>query len=213
MSFLSLPENGLLAWGKRYGEWLLSDAERARRFTRVHNGAVYWQSQPCALLLQAFEKLRGILCVWMIIPCGPSVRGTEISRQLLANMSGAAVRNVMILYRCFCIVGIQDKSSSRTLRKRFTPHTPTKRMAKTFVHNLAIFRPFEHMLMKFFFGAVEAERYNIYLWPGAARNFDGDRISGLLGDATERSLLVRLQILDYRKIVSAFRRHFVELSF
>ncbi|KAJ6537193.1 hypothetical protein B0H19DRAFT_1182704, partial [Mycena capillaripes] len=188
-----------------YGQWLLSCPVRAAKFTYEIDGTLAWKSGPCYRLLEGFVRLRYILCNRKIIDFGPSVRATKIARDLLRNLSGASLsRSLLILFHMVVIVGIQDKMSHKILKKRFTPGAPSLETALELIRNLVFFRRFESDLIRYFKGDVHAERYNMYLWPDIDANITGDTISQNLGDATEEHVGVRLQILDYRHVTSAF---------
>ncbi|KAK6969068.1 C2H2-type domain-containing protein [Favolaschia claudopus] len=206
-SFIDHPQNGLTKYFTLYGEWLLSSPHRAAEFADFIGGEIVWKSAPCLALLKSFAKLRRILCTRKIIDVGPSVRATEIARDLLRNVSGASMRSLLILFHNMCIVGVQDKTSHRILKKRFTPGVEASDTAQVHLANLVFFRRFESDLIRFFRGDVDANRYNMYLWPDLKANLDGDTISEDLGDATEEYLGTRLQILEFRHVTSAFLRY------
>ncbi|KAJ6497931.1 hypothetical protein DFH09DRAFT_1103329 [Mycena vulgaris] len=206
-SFLDHPKNNFVPMFGIYGGWLLSCPIRAARFVDIIDGRVAWKAGPCYQLLLSFSKLRHLLCTRNIVDVGPSVRATEIARDLLRNLSGAAVRSLMLLFHLVCIVAVQDKTSHKILKKRFTPGAPTTETAIALIRSLVFFRRFESDLIRYFKGDLHAERYNMYLWPDIAANMSGDTISEDLGDATEKYLGVRLQILEWRGVTTAFMHY------
>ncbi|KAJ7120621.1 hypothetical protein C8R43DRAFT_1136784 [Mycena crocata] len=201
------PQNGFVDKFKYYGAWLLSCPIRAAEFVDIIDGSIAWKSAPCYRLLNSFVRARRLLCTRKIVDVGTSVRATEISRDLLRNLSGGSIRSVLILYHILCVVGIQDKTSHKILKKRFTPGAPTTDTAVDLVKNLVFFRRFESDLIRNFRGDQDAERYNIYLWPDIPENISGESISEDLGEATEKYLGVSLGILDWRNVTTAFQRH------
>ncbi|KAJ7764097.1 hypothetical protein DFH07DRAFT_1016628 [Mycena maculata] len=205
--FLDHPRNELTPMFVLYGEWLLSCSVRAAKFSDVIDGKVVWKSAPCYQLLQSFVKLRKNLCVRKIIDVGPSVRATEISRDLLRNLSGAAIRSFMILFHVLCIVGITDKTSHRILKNHFTPGAPSISTATDLIRNIVCFRRFESDLIRFFRGDLEAERYNIYLWPDITSNISGQSITESLAHETDTYLGVGLPVLEWRHVTTAFMNY------
>ncbi|KAF7328313.1 C2H2-type domain-containing protein [Mycena sanguinolenta] len=206
-SFIDDPRNPFSDLADLYGEWLLSSPERAAQFVSIIDGQIVWKSAPCFRLLRACARARRFLITLKIIGVGPSIRATEISRDLLRNVSGAGVRNLMILYHTLVIVGIQDKTSHKILKKRFTPGAPPLATSLRLIRNLVYLRRFESDLIRFFRGDQEAERYNMYLWPDVRSNISGDVISADLGEATSLYLHLETKILLYRSIVTAFMRY------
>ncbi|KAJ6601710.1 hypothetical protein DFH09DRAFT_1355068 [Mycena vulgaris] len=183
-SFLDHPKNNFVPMFGIYGGWLLSSPIRAARFVDIINGRVAWKAGPCYQLLLSFSKLRH-LCTRKIVDVGPS-------------------RSLMLLFHLVCIVGVQDKTSHKILKKRFTPGAPTTETAIALIKSLVFFRRFESDLIRYFKGDLHAERYNMYLWPDIAANMSGETISEDLGNATEKYLGVRLQILEWRGVTTAF---------
>ncbi|KAJ7021259.1 hypothetical protein C8F04DRAFT_1314834 [Mycena alexandri] len=200
------PRNGFTQRGGWYGKWLLSCPIRAERFTIVRDGKVIWKTGPSAVLLRSFSKVRLIGCVRNIVGAGPSIRATEMSRDLARNAPGGNVRSGMILYHNWVIVGMTDKTSRRTNKKTYTPKTPPTDAAIAHINEFANFRAFETELVRQFFGDEEAERYHMYMWPNIGRNITGDEISDRLGVATLAYMKVMCKIRDYRSILSAFLR-------
>ncbi|CAK5267726.1 unnamed protein product [Mycena citricolor] len=208
--FLDIPSNGFEDWAKLYPRWLLSHPDLAERFTYVLNGEHRWKLLAVRQLLESFEELRLVLAIRCIVSCGPSVRAAEFARQSLRNLPGGAARNVVLLYRTLCLLAVLEKTSMQFSRKHCTPHCPVKSVSKDIIWNLAVFRPFEQFLISRFKGHVDAERYYTSMWPGIDCDFTSQLISTTLGHWTEQVLGVRLQIIDYRKIVSTFCRYIVD---
>ncbi|KAF7328439.1 C2H2-type domain-containing protein [Mycena sanguinolenta] len=205
--FIDDARNPFTNLAEHYGEWLLSSAERAAEFVNIVDGKLLWKSAPCFRLLRSCAKARRILITLKIVGVGPSIRATEIARDLLRNLSGGSLRSLMILYHNLVIVGTQDKTSHKTLKKRFTPGAAPLETALRLIRNIVYFRRFESDLIRFFRGDDEAERCNIYLWPDICANISGSTISDDLGEATKNSLHVEAKILTYRSILTAFTRY------
>ncbi|KAJ7435402.1 hypothetical protein FB451DRAFT_1379456 [Mycena latifolia] len=210
--FIDHPQNGFADMFIFYGQWLLSCPIRAAKFADIIDGKIRWKSAPCHQLLRSFSKLRRVLCTRKIVDVGPSARASEIARDLLRNLSGAAIRSVLILFHILMIVGVQDKTSHKILKKRFTPGAMTMKTSIDFTKNLVFFRRFESDLIRYFKGDTHAERYNMYLWPDISDNLSADIISDDLYDATEKFLEVPLHILEYRHVTTAFLRHHNKLG-
>nr|GAT42875.1 predicted protein [Mycena chlorophos] len=206
--FLDNPLNVFHEQCDLYAQWFLADQERAARFMNVVNGALLWKTEPTHELLSAFVEGRRILATAKIVDVGPSVRSEEMSRDLLRNVPGSTTRNVHILSRMLTIVGTQDKTSHRVLRRLFTPGAPSHRTAQMLIKFLVFFRKFETDLIRILRGNEEAERYHMFLWPAIRRNFRGEEISERLGDETEKYFPIRLQILDFRHVTTSWMRFF-----
>jgi hypothetical protein len=206
--FIDDPRNDLLKHRNAYAEWLLSDSNRAAMFTYSQGNRLIWKASPSFSLLKWFQEAREILVILAIVSSGPSVRGTEASRELLRNVTGAELRNVLILYHNFCIVSIQDKTSHRFLKSRFSPHCPPQMVSEDLLLNLTFYRPFEEMLVGYLLGESDRLRFHCYLWPNLRRNIASSDVSDLLGKATEKYLGTALKIKNYRNVSATLaRRH------
>ena len=211
-SFIDDPRNPFQEYRSAYGEWLLSDPERANRFVYHHEERLVWKPRPCLELLNQMHEIREILLLLCIFSAGPSSRASEVARQLLRNVPGS-FRNVLILFHVLCLVDIQDKTSHKHLRDKYVPHCPTMTVAILLVYNLAIFRPFEEYLVQILLGDEVGLRYHHQLWPGLKETIGDTRISDGIGRECTRYILttsiskVSYKILFWRNLVTAILKH------
>ena len=147
-SFLDDPRNPFQGYRSAYGEWLLSDPERADHFCYIHDDQIIWKSRPCLDILHQMQEMHQILLLLCIFTAGPSSRASEVTCQLLRNVPGS-LRNLLVLFHILCI---QDKTSHKHLRDKYVPHCPTDSVSALLVYNLAIFRPFEEYLVQVLLG-------------------------------------------------------------
>ncbi|KAF8956790.1 hypothetical protein BDZ97DRAFT_1925160 [Flammula alnicola] len=201
--FLDDPKNPFLQYRTAYGEWLLSDPQRAAKFVYVHDGKLVWKPVPCQAFLKASAQCILNLMVGIVWSAGPSTRGTEFARQILRNMTGA-YRNIMILFRVFCVVAIQDKTSHKRLKDRFVPHAPTREFAKALIIHLAVIRPFEQFLVEQHMSQDDADRYRYQLWPNLKRSFSSEDVSDHMGKIAVKYLEHPYKIQWWRNIVTVF---------
>ena len=123
-SFLDDLHNPFHNYRSAYGEWLLSDPQRASQFAYIHNERLIWKPLPCFTLLRQMEETRLVLLLLCIFSAGPSSRANEVAQQLLHNQPGSS-QNLFILFHVICLVDIQDKTSHKRLRDKFVPHCPS----------------------------------------------------------------------------------------
>lgn len=208
-SFIDDPRNPFLNYRSSYGEWLLSDPERAADFSYIHQNKILWKPAPCFQLLSQMQELREMLLLLCIFTAGPSSRASEVARQLLRNVPGS-YRNLLILFHALCLVDIQDKTSHKRLRDKYVPHCPTKSVAGLLIYNLAIFRPFEEYLTQILLGEEISLIYHQQLWPGLRGTFSDVEVSDAIGKECSRFLSnattigkVSYKILFWRNLVTA----------
>lgn len=212
-SFLDDPRNSFHTYRTAYGEWLLSDAERAQKFAYLHDERLIWKSRSCFELLGQMQEMREILMLLCIFSAGPSSRASEVSRQLIRNLPGS-YRNFLVLFHVVCLVDIQDKTSHKHLRDKYVPHCPSADVSELLVFNLAVFRPFEEYLVRNLLGEESGLRYHHQLWPGLEGMITDTRISDAIGKECTRHLVtsssiekVPYKILFWRNFVSAILKH------
>ena len=212
-TFLDDPRNPFHEYRSSYGEWLLSDSDRATHYAYMHEDILVWKPAPCLVLLREMQNIREILLLACIFSAGPSSRATEVARQLLRNVPGS-MRNILILFHFVCLVDIQDKTSHKHLRDKYVPHCPSETVAMMLVYNLVVFRPFEEYLVQNILGDEASLRYHQQLWPGLKGTITDTRVSDSIGRECTRHLVqpsslgkVSHKILFWRNFVSAVLKH------
>jgi hypothetical protein len=212
-SFIDDPRNQFQDYRSSYGEWLLSDPERAAKYAYFADDRIVWKSGPCIDLLKKMQDIRQILLLLCIFSSGPSSRATEVARQLLRNLPGS-LRNLLVLFHLVCLVDVQDKTSHKHLRDKYIPHCPTRKIAELLIYNLVIFRPFEEHLAQNILGIEAGLRYHHQLWPGLKDTISDTSVSDAIGRECIQFLVtapsikkVSYKILFWRNFVSAILKH------
>ena len=212
-SFIDDPHNPFQGYRSAYGEWLLSDAERAAKFSYIHDNRIIWKSRPCLNLLMQMQEIRQVLLLLCIFSAGPSSRASEVARQLFRNVSGSYC-NLLILFHVLCLVDIQDKTSHKYLRDKYVPHCPSRSVAVRLVYNLAVFRPFEEYLVQTLLGNEVGLRYHQQLWPGLKETISDTFTSDAIGKECSHKLIMAMalenvsyKILFWRNLVTAIMKH------
>jgi len=208
-SFIDDPKNGFDQYRQSYGQWFLSDAERAEKFVRWDGKKLVWKSEPTQRFLKDLQECRELLAVGTTLSAGPSARSTEVTRRTLRNVPGAP-RSFRILYHNLCLVDIQDKTSHKSNKDLFVPHAPTREWATALILNIVLLRPFEQHLVEQLFPMepIVASRYRYQLWPGITEAMTGDRLSDRIGRVTEEYLDDKLKIRLWRELVSTLSSQF-----
>ncbi|KAJ7911011.1 hypothetical protein B0H13DRAFT_2328778 [Mycena leptocephala] len=183
--FLDHPDNPFHNFQNSYGEWLLSDPERADTFTYIQ---LVWRPDPALRLMHAFDLASDKLILRAIFGAGGSGRATDLAAQNLRNRPVCSIRNLQFLYHNLTLLGIQDKTSHKRMKDRYIPHSPSLRF------------PGSRFL-------TCPRRFHEALWPRLSANLSSNDLSRMMGDLTEDPPVgVRLPITKYRKIVSTFLR-------
>jgi len=208
-SFLDDPRNPFASYRSKYGEWLLSDTQRAYQFVYIHQGQLIWKPKASLDFLKKMTELRQILLLLCIFTAGPSSRASEVARQLLRNVPGS-YRNLLVLFHIICLVDIQDKTSHKHLKDKYIPHCPSQEVSTLLIYNLAIFRPFEENLVEVLLGDEHSLRYHEQLWPDLKETISDTRVSDAIGKECTQYLAqnssivnVPYKILFWRNLVTA----------
>lgn len=89
-SFLDDPRNPFNDYRAKYGEWLLSDPERAATYVDVYDGKLAWKPKPCLELLAKMQEIRQLLLLLCIFFCWAffsSVRGSSSAASKCSRIS------------------------------------------------------------------------------------------------------------------------------
>lgn len=203
--FLDDPRNDFERFRDSYGVWLLSDPDRAERFIYLHNGDLVWKPAAALDLLRRMEAVRGILAPGVSYSTLLQVRGSEFARSLLRNTTGA-LRNLRFEMHLLAHVALQDKTSHRHLKDRHIPHVITREWAESLIRNLAVFRPFEEVLVAKFLGDDALHRYRVQLWPGVKSTMTPEFFGDRCGAMTKVFLGRAYKPLAWRDLMSAFAK-------
>ena len=211
--FLDDPRNPFTGYRSSYGEWLLSDSQRASQYVDVYDGKLVWKPKPCFQLLKRMQEMRELLLLLCIFTAGPSSRASEVARQLLRNVPGS-YRNLLVLFHVVCLVDIQDKTSHKHLKDKYVPHCPSRNVARILIHNLTVFRPFEEYLIGILLGDEHGLRYHQQLWPNFDETISDTEVSNLIGRECGNHLAspesidnVSYKILFWRNLVTAILKY------
>ena len=204
--FLDDPRNEYKNFRSAYGQWLLSDKERADRFVFMHDGKLVWKPAAAIDLLRRMETARKILAPGVAHSTLFQVRGAEFSRILLRNSTGA-LRNLRVEMRVLSHTALQDKTSHQHLKDRHIPHPITREYSLSLVFNVAVLRPFEEFLVAQFYDDAVLHRYRIQLWPGIKSTMTYDTFADNCGAITSTYLGLSFKPLCWRGLMTAFTRY------
>ncbi|KAJ7082561.1 hypothetical protein C8R44DRAFT_894729 [Mycena epipterygia] len=206
--FIDNRQNQCGDWSELLAHFLLSDPTFAAKYTYIHNGQLVWRPGPSFKLLKTCDRASDELVLAWIVGAAACGRGTDMANECLRNSSGSTIRNVQILYRNLCFVGLQDKTSHQRLTDRYVPSAPPTLLAQKWLFNLAVIRPFQVYLARQLLGETEALRFHEYLHPRLGQNLSSASLSSMLGDSTQETLGCRLPITNWRKIMGTIaKRH------
>jgi hypothetical protein len=212
--FLDSLKNPCRDWKDFYAHWLLSISALANEFSEIRNGQLIWRPGPSLKLMRSMDEANNHLELANVIGAGACGRGTDLAYQYLRNSPGSAIRNLQVLYKNLCFVGLQDKTSKKRLHDRYVPSAPPLSVAKLIIFNLGVLRPFQEVLAHQLLGPDHARRFHEALHPRLCGNLTSDALSRRLANTTEEFLHARLPITKWRKIVGTIsKRHSDPLAF
>ena len=79
-------------------------------------GRVVWKAASCFEYMQSCHTLEMMLFSGTQTTVGEPARGTEIASHRLENVSGGTLRNVLVMFQYFCMMGTYNKTSHLTER-------------------------------------------------------------------------------------------------
>jgi hypothetical protein len=108
-------------------------------------GRFVWKAGACFAYMYSCHEVEMMLFSGTQTSVGEPARGTEIASHLVGNVSGGTIRNVLVMFQYFCMMGTFNKTSymiERDMTMMQVPHPEIGRLwilYLTFVHPLLVF--------------------------------------------------------------------------
>jgi hypothetical protein len=175
------------------------------------NGRVIWMPGPCFEYLHLHNDILKKLFVATHLTSGSPARGTELSSQLIENVPGGSIRNVLFLYNIFLCMGTHNKTSHVGNEDKNMVRVPLQALVLAWLTMLVRVRPFVVTLQYDLRGQRAALNARRYLYPGVYHPLMTSDLSRALAKATDRLLSIRLTLKDWRHLMAWFTQDHAEL--
>jgi hypothetical protein len=167
-------------------------------------GCIVWKAAPCFAYMQSCHEVEMLLFCGTQTSVGEPARATEISSNLLVNVSGGTVRNVLVMFQYFCMMGTFNKTSHLTERDVNMMRVPHPEIGRLWMLYLTFVRPLVVVWQKYFGDRKAAARARTRLFFGPHRPVTPSELSQSLSKHTHRLLKIKISIRLWRHIATWF---------
>src|SRR5215472_13722154 len=130
------------------------------------DGCVRWKAGPCLAYLEACHDVEMKLFSGSHTSVGGPGRTTELAMHLLCNVSGGSIRNILVLFQYFCMMGTFNKSSHFTERDQTMIRVPHPEIGQLWIVYLTFVRPVVVLWQEYFHGQGASNRAKTHLFFG-----------------------------------------------
>jgi hypothetical protein len=201
--FLDDPANKFAAQSELLLRAVLKDrASPVPFFVVDSNNKVIWLPGPCHEYINLSFDVMMKLFVVTHITAGSPGRGSELSSQLLRNMSGGSIRSIFVLFNIFLLMGTHNKTSHVSNQDKNIVRAPWQPLAQQWITMLARVRPFVVTLQLYFRGTRLGHNAHYYIYHGVHHPVTTSDLSKALAYHTHRHLGILITLKQWRHIVS-----------
>ena len=175
------------------------------RFHFVTNDRkIVWKAGPCFAYMATCHEVEMLLFCGTQTSVGEPARGSEIASHLIDNVTAGTIRNVLIMFQYFCMMGTFNKTSALTGQDVTMMRVPHPEIGRLWILYLTFIRPAVVMWQDYFSGQKAALRARNRLFFGPYRQVTSPELSRNLSRHTHRLLNVKITISLWRHIVTWF---------
>lgn len=174
---------------------------------RDEQGRIRWRASTCFAYMDECHEVEMMLFSATQTSVGEPGRGTEIASHLISNVSGGSIRNVLVMFQYFCMMGTFNKSSHLTGRDLTMMRVPHPEIGRLWMLYLAHVRPLVVVWQRHFHGQRAEARARDCLFFGPHRAISSAELSRSLSYHFERLLRIKMPISLWRQVSTWFLNH------
>ena len=202
------PQNSFSGCHESLLKAVLDDPSVSGRFHfRNASGTIVWKAAPCLAYLERCEAFELMLFAATHTTVGEPPRGTEIASHLIRNISGGTVRNVLVMFQFFMLMGTFNKTSHATAKHFAIMRVPHPEIGRLWMMYITFVRPLIVVWQHHFHGKRAAARAMNNLFFGLSRPVKSRQLSQALSYHTKRLLCLPIPISLWRHIATWFLNH------
>lgn len=171
------------------------------------HGQLVWKTGPCFAYMHHCHEVEMKLFSGTQTSVGETARGTEIASHLIENVSGGTIRNFLVMFQYFSMMGTYNKTSHATGRSMNVMRVPHPEIGRLWMLYITFVRPVVVIWQSYFHGQKAAARAQNRLFFGLHRLVTSSELSKSLSYHTHRLLNVKISINLWRHIVTWFLNH------
>jgi hypothetical protein len=189
-------------------ELILTHPSLRGRFHYVNqHNRIVWKAGPCFAYMDIAHDVEMKLFSGTQMTVGGPGRGTEVASHLIRNVSGGSIRNILILFQHFLMMGTFNKTSHLTDRDMTMVRVPLPEIGRLWILYITYIRPLIVAWQLYFSGPRAAARAKHCLFSGPHRAVDSSELSRSLSMLSQRILGIKISVSLWRHIVTWFMNH------
>jgi hypothetical protein len=165
---------------------------------------IVWKAGPCFAYMALCHEVEMLLFCGTQTSVGEPARGSEIASHLINNISGGTIRNVLVMFQYFSMMGTFNKTSHQTERDVTMMRVPHPEIGRLWMLYLTFIRPIIVLWQNHFSGRRAATRARDRLFFGLYRPVTSPELSRNLARHTQRLLGIKMPVSLWRHIATWF---------
>jgi len=165
---------------------------------------IVWKAGPCFAYMALCHQVEMLLFCGTQTSVGEPGRATEIASHLIANVFGGSIRNALVMFQYFCMMGTFNKTSHLTGRDVTMMRVPHPEIGRLWMLYLTFIRPTIVLWQNYFSGRKAALRARDCLFFGPYRKVTSSELSRNLARHTQRILGIKMPVSLWRQVATWF---------
>lgn len=186
---------------------LIHPSLRGRFHFVSKEGKIVWKAGPCFAFMALCHEVEMLLFCGTQTSVGEPARGSEIASHLINNIAGGTIRNVLVMFQYFSMMGTFNKTSHRTERDVTMMRVPHPEIGRLWMLYLTFIRPTIVLWQNYFSGRRAATRARDRLFFGLYRPVTSPELSQNLARHTQQLLGIKMPVSLWRHIATWFLNH------
>lgn len=165
---------------------------------------IVWKAGPCFAYMTLCHEVEMLLFCGTQTSVGEPARGSEIASHLISNIAGGTIRNVLVMFQYFSMMGTFNKTSHLTERDVTMMRVPHPEIGRLWMLYFTFIRPTILLWQNYFNGQRAAMRARNRLFFGLYRPVTSPELSHNLARHTQRLLGIKMPLSLWRHVATWF---------
>ena len=175
-------------------------------------GKIVWKAGPYFAYMAVCHEVEMLLFSGTQTSVGEPGRASELASNLISNIAGGTIRNVLAMFQYFCMMGTFNKTGNLTGRDVTMMRVPHPEIGRLWMLYLTFIRPTIVVWQNYFGGSKVAARARDHLFFGPYRPVTSAELSRSLARHTQRILGIKLPVSLWRQVATWFLNYHSVLS-
>jgi hypothetical protein len=167
-------------------------------------GTVVWKAGPCFAYMALCHEVEMLLFSGTQTSVGEPGRASELASNLISNIAGGTIRNVLAMFQYFSMMGTYNKTGNLTGRDVTMMRVPHPEIGRLWMLYLTFIRPTIVVWQNYFSGSKVAARARDHLFFGPYRPVTSPELSRSLARHTQRLLGIKMPVSLWRQVATWF---------